>query len=65
MREFPSETVPASAKRGLHRHLYVQVVSPLPRAWCWALRPATGAAMQPLGDAFIKLVKMVIARSFS
>jgi hypothetical protein len=30
-----------------------------------ALRPATGAAMQPLGDAFIKLVKMVIARSFS
>ncbi|WP_018075926.1 C4-dicarboxylate transporter DctA [Novosphingobium nitrogenifigens] len=62
MREFPSETVPASAKRGLHRHLYVQVVVAIAAGVVLGhFAPATGAAMQPLGDAFIKLVKMVIA----
>ncbi|EGD60707.1 dicarboxylate/amino acid:cation (Na+ or H+) symporter [Novosphingobium nitrogenifigens DSM 19370] len=54
--------MPASAKRGLHRHLYVQVVVAIAAGVVLGhFAPATGAAMQPLGDAFIKLVKMVIA----
>ncbi len=44
------------------RHLYVQVLIAIALGilvgWLW---PATGAALKPLGDAFIKLVKMIIA----
>ena len=43
-------------------HLYLQVlVAILLGALLGALAPAWGAALKPLGDAFIKLVKMVIA----
>ena len=52
---------PGRLGRGL-RHLYVQVVlaivAGIAVGFLW---PATGAALQPLGDAFIKLVKMIIA----
>ncbi len=44
------------------RHLYVQVLVAIALGtlvgWLW---PDPGAALKPLGDAFIKLVKMVIA----
>ena len=46
----------------LYRHLYVQVLVAIAAGvivgHVW---PATGEALKPLGDAFIKLVKMVIA----
>jgi len=54
------ETTPPA--KGLHRNLYVQVLvaitlgAVLGHFW-----PSTGEAMKPLGDAFIKLVKMIIA----
>ena len=44
------------------QHLYVQVLIAIALGtfvgWAW---PETGAALKPLGDGFIKLVKMVIA----
>ncbi|MCY7339203.1 MAG: dicarboxylate/amino acid:cation symporter [Sphingomonas bacterium] len=45
-----------------YTHLYVQVLSAIilgVLVGCFA--PATGEALKPLGDAFIKLVKMIIA----
>lgn len=51
-----------SANRPLYRSLYVQVLIAiavgitLGHFW-----PETGAAMKPLGDGFIKLIKMIIA----
>src|SRR4051812_30639914 len=46
----------------LARSLYAQVlVAVLAGALLGALRPATGVALRPLGDGFIKLVKMLIA----
>ncbi|MDB5715859.1 MAG: dicarboxylate symporter family protein [Sphingomonadales bacterium] len=52
----------ASAPKPWYGQLYLQVVFAIT---CGVLvghfAPATGAALQPLGDAFIKLVKMVIA----
>jgi aerobic C4-dicarboxylate transport protein len=49
-------------KKPLYRHLYVQVLFAI---FCGVLLghfyPDTGAAMKPLGDAFIKLIKMIIA----
>lgn len=53
-------TVPAA--KPWYRHLYVQVVMAIllgvivGHFW-----PATGEALKPLGDGFIKLVKMIIA----
>ena len=48
--------------RGLHRHLYVQVLAAIVLGvLVGALWPDVGAALKPLGDGFIKLVKMVIA----
>jgi aerobic C4-dicarboxylate transport protein len=45
-----------------YRHLYVQVlVAILAGVLLGHFYPETGAALKPLGDAFIKLVKMVIA----
>jgi len=52
----------AKAHRPLYRSLYFQVIVAIVlgvvvgQFW-----PATGEAMKPLGDAFIKLVKMIIA----
>ena len=43
-------------------HLYLQVLVAIALgALLGALQPAWGAALKPLGDAFIKLVRMVIA----
>jgi aerobic C4-dicarboxylate transport protein len=53
-----------TAGHGRHwtRHLYVQVLAAiLCGALLGHLAPATGAGLKPLGDAFIALVKMVIA----
>src|SRR3954471_19286687 len=47
--------------RPLWKNLYVQVLIAVALGvlvgWLW---PALGAALKPLGDAFIKLVKMII-----
>src|SRR3954468_19095793 len=49
------------ARRPLWKSLYVQVLVAITLGvlvgWLW---PTTGAALKPLGDAFIKLVKMII-----
>jgi len=46
----------------LYRHLYVQVlVAILIGALLGHFAPALGVALKPLGDGFIKLVKMIIA----
>ena len=45
-----------------YRHLYVQVLAAiLLGALLGHFQPALGESLKPLGDAFIKLVKMVIA----
>ncbi len=45
-----------------YRQLYVQVLAAIALGiLVGAVWPATGAALKPLGDAFIKLVKMAIA----
>lgn len=45
-----------------YRHLYVQVLIAIAAGVALGFfAPETGAMMQPLGDAFIKLVKMIIA----
>jgi aerobic C4-dicarboxylate transport protein len=53
----------ASVKaKGLHRQLYVQVLVAITLgALVGHFFPSTGEALKPLGDAFIKLVKMIIA----
>ena len=44
------------------RQLYVQVIAAIVLgAAIGHFQPETGAALRPLGDGFIKLVKMVIA----
>jgi aerobic C4-dicarboxylate transport protein len=49
-------------KRPLYRSLYFQVLLAIAcGVLLGAYAPATGAAMKPLGDAFIKLIKMIIA----
>lgn len=46
----------------LYRHLYVQVLAAIVLgALLGHFQPALGEAMKPLGDGFIKLVKMIIA----
>lgn len=51
-----------AAKRPLWTQLYLQViVAIVAGALIGHLWPATGASLKPLGDAFIKLVKMIIA----
>jgi aerobic C4-dicarboxylate transport protein len=49
------------ARRPIWKSLYVQVLVAIALGvlvgWLW---PATGAALKPLGDGFIKLVKMII-----
>ena len=53
---------PAPVSRQWYRHLYLQVVVAIALGVAvghfW---PATGEALKPIGDAFIKLVKMIIA----
>src|SRR6476646_2677015 len=48
--------------RALHKSLFVQVlVASAAAALLGYLSPERAAAMRPLGDAFIKLIKMMIA----
>ena len=52
----------AHEKRPFYRHLYFQVVIAIAAgALLGHFYPETGEALKPLGDAFIKLVKMIIA----
>ena len=52
----------AHGKLPWYRHLYVQVLAAiLLGALLGHFQPAFGESLKPLGDAFIKLVKMVIA----
>src|ERR1700712_1927795 len=52
----------APATKPWYAQLYLQVLIAITAGILLGhFAPATGAAMQPLGDAFIKLVKMVIA----
>ena len=59
-----SSATPAPKPRRFYQSLYVQVITAivigvlLGHFW-----PATGEAMKPLGDGFIKLIKMIIAPS--
>ena len=56
-------TMPAvPKKKGLHRQLYAQVLAAIILgALIGHFWPSIGESLKPLGDAFIKLVKMVIA----
>jgi aerobic C4-dicarboxylate transport protein len=46
----------------IYQHLYFQVLTAIAIGICLGhFYPETGAAMKPLGDGFIKLIKMVIA----
>ena len=52
----------APAPRRWYQHLYLQVlVAIVAGVLVGHFAPATGEALKPLGDAFIKLVKMIIA----
>ena len=56
------DAAPPPAHQPWYRHLYVQVLAAIALGIVvGAVWPATGAALKPLGDLFIKLVKMVIA----
>jgi len=49
-------------RKPLHRSLYVQVLAAIALGVALGvLAPETGAAMKPLGDGFVKLVRMIIA----
>jgi aerobic C4-dicarboxylate transport protein len=59
--EIPSGAIPPRPRRW-YAHLYVQVLAAITAGVLVGhFAPATGEALQPLGDMFIKLVKMVIA----
>ncbi len=52
----------AAQKKPLYRSLYVQVLVAIAIGVALGyFYPETGAAMKPLGDGFIKLIKMIIA----
>lgn len=56
------EAVPPPPRGRWYTHLYVQVLAAIVAGVALGhFAPATGEALKPLGDAFIKLVKMVIA----
>ena len=55
-------SAPTAAPAPWWRHLYIQVLVAIALAVALGVfAPATGEAMKPIGDAFIKLVKMIIA----
>ena len=57
-----AEAAGTGSKVPLYRHLYVQVLVAIAAGILLGhFYPSLGAAMQPFGDAFIKLVRMVIA----
>jgi len=52
----------STAKRPLYKSLYFQVITAIVIGVLLGyFAPATGEAMKPLGDGFIKLIKMIIA----
>lgn len=52
----------SDVRKPFYAHLYVQVLLAIAAGIALAtIDPASGEAMKPLGDAFIKLIKMVIA----
>ena len=54
--------VPQKGVGGVLRHLYVQVlIGVVLGALIGHLFPDTGKSLQPLGDGFVKLIKMLIA----
>ncbi|WP_419808892.1 dicarboxylate/amino acid:cation symporter [Sphingomonas sp.] len=54
--------IPPPPRRHWTGHLYLQVIVAIALgAAVGAIDPAFGASLKPLGDAFIKLVKMIIA----
>lgn len=53
---------PSPAKRPFYRHLYIQVLIAIALgAGIGHFWPEVGESLKPLGDGFIKLVKMIIA----
>jgi aerobic C4-dicarboxylate transport protein len=54
--------MPQATKKPLYTHLYFQVLTGITLGvllgYFW---PSTGAAMRPLGDGFIRLIRMIIA----
>ncbi len=59
---FQIPTAAPAARKPLYRHLYVQVLVAIAAGVLLGhLSPRFAADLKPLGDAFIKLVKMVIA----
>lgn len=57
-----SAGLPMKARKPLYKHLYAQVLAAIVLgALLGHFRPETGEAMKPLGDGFIKLIKMIIA----
>ncbi len=55
-------TTPVPRSLRLHRLLYVQVLAAIAMGVLLGLSaPETAVAMKPVGDAFIKLIKMIIA----
>jgi aerobic C4-dicarboxylate transport protein len=57
-----NKTADPQLSRGPHRHLYVQVlIAIVAGVLIGHFFPATGEALKPVGDAFIKTIKMVIA----
>jgi aerobic C4-dicarboxylate transport protein len=57
----PEAALGAGAKTPLYRRLYVQVVFAIAAgALLGSLRPELAEQMKPLGDAFIKLIKMML-----
>ena len=58
----PDSSIPAPPPKRWHGHLYAQVLMAIAAGVALGhFAPDTGEAMKPLGDIFIKLVKMVIA----
>src|SRR5688572_28982841 len=58
----PQPYMPQATKKPLYTHLYFQVLTGIALGvllgYFW---PSTGAAMRPLGDGFIRLIRMIIA----
>jgi aerobic C4-dicarboxylate transport protein len=58
----PQGAAAPAKKKPLYKSLYLQVITAIVLGVLVGhLFPAAGAAMKPLGDAFIKLIKMIIA----
>jgi len=59
MAQVPGSVAP---HRPFYRSLYFQVITAIVIGVCLGyFYPQTGEAMKPLGDGFIKLIKMIIA----